>query len=129
MIPVERMGLARDFVKLTPTVGENPPKKTSKYERVRVQRNRISFRISIVCSPKGLKRLVWPCLKLIMRQLYDVPAAKDIWTGDVFAQVPRRLTDYLHYNIISEYGSKRDASVSRTRRLSSRLVAAILKWR
>lgn len=31
MIPVERMGLARDVVKLTPTVGESPLSKSSKY--------------------------------------------------------------------------------------------------
>lgn len=45
MIRVERMGLAHDFVKLTLTVAENHQMRPLNMERVRIQRNRISFRL------------------------------------------------------------------------------------
>lgn len=45
MIRVERMGLAHDFVKLTITVAENHQMRPLNMERVRIQRNRILFRL------------------------------------------------------------------------------------
>lgn len=59
MIRVERMGLAQDFVELTPTVAQNRQMRLVNIQRVRIQRNRISFRLHY-SDVEGMSNLCGP---------------------------------------------------------------------